>query len=78
MMGKNQSVGNGRTKWLGGPGCGPWAACCTPLLYDNCWAIRLIAPLLLTFMSHIRPVPSPQGGFGGLSPPKQCSKPPQI
>jgi len=25
------------------------------------WAIRLIAALLLTFMSQIRPVPSPQG-----------------
>jgi len=23
MMGKNQSVGKGHTKWLGGPGCGP-------------------------------------------------------
>jgi len=31
MMGKNQSVGKGHTKWLGGPGCGPRAACCTPL-----------------------------------------------
>jgi len=28
---ENQSVGKGNTKWLGGPGCGPWAACCTPL-----------------------------------------------
>jgi len=46
------------------------------MLHDNCWAIRLIAALLLTFMSHIRPVPSPQGGFGGLIPPKQCTKPP--
>ena len=46
------------------------------MLYDNCWAIRLIAALLLTFMSHIRPVASPQGGFGGLSPSKQCTKPP--
>ena len=33
MMGKNQSVGKGHTKWLGGPGCGPWAACCIPLQY---------------------------------------------
>jgi len=24
------------------------------------------------------PVPSPQGGVGGLRPPKQSSKPPQI
>jgi len=48
------------------------------MLYDNCWAIRLIAALLLTFMSHIGLVPSPQGGFGGLSPPKQCSKPLEI
>ena len=32
MMGKNQSVGKGHTKWLGGPSCGPWAACCTPLV----------------------------------------------
>ena len=24
-MGKNQSVGKGHTKWLGGPGCGPRA-----------------------------------------------------
>jgi len=31
--GKNQSVGKGHTKCLGGPGCGPRAACCTPLLY---------------------------------------------
>jgi len=23
MMGKNQSVGKGHTKWLGGPACGP-------------------------------------------------------
>ena len=38
------------------------------MLYENSWAIRLIAALLLNFMSHIRPVPSPQGGFGGLSP----------
>jgi len=39
------------------------------MLYGNCWAIRLIAALLLTFMSHIRPVPSPQGGYVGLCPP---------
>jgi len=38
------------------------------MLYDNCWAIRLIVALLLTIMSRIRPVPSPQGGFGGLRP----------
>jgi len=31
MMRKNQSVGKGHTKWLGEPGCGPRAACCTPL-----------------------------------------------
>jgi len=24
------------------------------MLYDSCWAIRLIAALLLTFTSHIR------------------------
>jgi len=24
------------------------------MLYDNCWAISLIAALLLTFMSHMR------------------------
>ena len=48
------------------------------MFHDNCWAIRLIAALLLTFMSHIRPVPSPPGGFGGLSLPKQCSKPPKL
>ena len=46
------------------------------MLYDNSWAIRLIAALLLTFMSHIRPVPSSQGGYSRLSPRKQCSKPP--
>jgi len=34
------------------------------MLYDNCWAFRLIAALLLTFMSHIRPITSLQGGFG--------------
>jgi len=45
------------------------------MLYDNCWAITLIAALLLTFMSHIRPVPSPQGGFGGLNPLKQYTNP---
>jgi len=38
------------------------------MLYDNCWAIRLIAALLLTFMSHMRPVPSPQGDLVGLAP----------
>jgi len=32
-MGKNQSVGKGHTKWLGGAGCGPRAACCTSLLW---------------------------------------------
>jgi len=48
------------------------------MLYDNCRAIRLIAALLLTFMSHTGLVPSPQGGFGGLSTPKQCSKPPKL
>ena len=32
-MGKNQSVGKGHTKWPGGPGCGPRAACCPPLLW---------------------------------------------
>jgi len=31
------------------------------LLYDNSWAISLMAALLLTFMSYIRPVPLPQG-----------------
>jgi len=48
------------------------------MLYDNCWAIRLIAAVLWTFMSHIRPVPFLQGGLAVLSPPKQCSKHPQI
>jgi len=33
MMGKNQSVGKRHTKWLGGPGWGSRAACCTPLTY---------------------------------------------
>jgi len=28
MMEKNQSIGKGHAKWLGGPGCGPQAACC--------------------------------------------------
>ena len=46
------------------------------MLCDNCWAIRLIAALLLTFMSHIWPVPSPQGEFGGLSPPNNATSPP--
>jgi len=32
MMGKNQSVDKGHTKWLSGPGCGLRAACCTPLV----------------------------------------------
>ena len=40
------------------------------MLYDNCWAIKSIAVLLLTFMSHMRPVPSQQRGLCGLSPPK--------
>jgi len=31
MMRKNQSVGKGHIEWLGGSGCGPRAACCTPL-----------------------------------------------
>jgi len=31
------------------------------MLHDNVWAMKLIAALLLTFTSHIRPVPSPQG-----------------
>jgi len=31
MMGKNQGVGRSHTKWLGRPGYGPRAACCTPL-----------------------------------------------
>jgi len=35
MMGKNQSVGKGHTKWLGGSGCGPRAACCTSLVHSN-------------------------------------------
>jgi len=35
------------------------------MLYDNCWAIRLIAALLLTFMSHIGLVPSLQRGLVG-------------
>jgi len=30
MMGKNQSVGKGHTKWLGGPDCGPRATYRTP------------------------------------------------
>jgi len=38
------------------------------MLYDNCWAIRLIEALLLTFMSHIRPGPSPQGVRWAKSP----------
>jgi len=48
------------------------------MLYDSGWAIRLIAALLLTFMSHIRPVSSPHGGFGGLSPLKKCTKAPKL
>jgi len=44
------------------------------MLYDSCWAIRLIAALLLTFMFHIRAARG-RRGFGGLSPPKQCTKP---
>jgi len=35
------------------------------MLYDNCRAIRLIAALLLTFMSHIRPVSWTQGDLVG-------------
>jgi len=31
MVGKNQSVDKAHNKWLGGPSCGPRAACCTPL-----------------------------------------------
>jgi len=31
MVSKNQSVGKSHTKRLGGPGCGPRAACCTHL-----------------------------------------------
>ena len=48
------------------------------MLYDNCWAIRLIVALLSTFMSQLLSVPSPQGGFGALSPSKQCTKPPRL
>jgi len=36
MMGKNQSVGKGQTKWLGGPSCGPRATCCSSLIYAIC------------------------------------------
>jgi len=48
------------------------------MLYENSWSIRLIAALLLTFMSQIRLVRSLQVGFGGLSPPKQCTKAPKL
>jgi len=48
------------------------------MLYDNCWAITLIAALLLTFMSHTRPIPSPQGEFGGLSSPQTTHQAPKL
>jgi len=35
------------------------------MLYENCWAIRLIAALLLTFMSHMPQVSSAQGDMAG-------------
>jgi len=35
------------------------------MLYGNCWAIKLIGALLLTFMSHIGLVLSPQGYLVG-------------
>jgi len=39
------------------------------ILYDNCWAIRLIAALLLTFMSHITASPVATGGIWWAKPP---------
>jgi len=46
MVGKNQSVGKGHTKWLGGPGCGPRAAYCTPLFEEPLFAhLRIISAL---------------------------------
>jgi len=48
------------------------------MLYDNCWAIRLIAALILTFMSHIGLVPWPQRRFGGLSPPQTMIQAPKL
>jgi len=47
------------------------------MLYNNCWAIRLIAAvqLQLIFMSDIQPVPSPQKAFGGLRPPIKVPSP---
>jgi len=47
------------------------------MLYDKYWAVRLIVALLLTFMSHIRPVPSQQGGWWA-KPPKKCTKSPKL
>jgi len=36
------------------------------------------AHLLLTKTKIMLTIPSPQGGFGGLSTPKQSTKPPQT
>ena len=33
MKGSDARVGEGHIKWLGGSGCGPRAAFCTPLIY---------------------------------------------
>jgi len=46
------------------------------MLYDKCWAISLIMALLLTFMSHLRPAPSPYGGIWWAKPTQKCTIPP--
>jgi len=50
MMGKYQSVGKVHTKWLGGPGCGPRAACCTPLIYAI-WSCEALGSLEIDIAS---------------------------
>jgi len=49
------------------------------ILYDNCWAIRLIGALLLTDF-HVSRTASPvaTGGFGMLSPPNNAPSPPKL
>jgi len=49
MMGKNQSVGKGNTKWLGGPCCGQRAACCAPLVYTILQSLCYSGALLFAY-----------------------------
>jgi len=65
---------------LGGSGP-PGTPLAPPLILSTNWEIEALKntkQIIKSSQLHTSTVPSPRGGFGGLSPPKQSSKSPKL